>query len=111
MNEVNKNIGSQVRRYRKAKKLKQSQLAMHLEIDRTSVANIEAGRHNASLDLIVKICDVFSCTPNDLFQVDAKTEKQVIKNACTCGRSNLWELEKHSPVKVRQICNLTNQTK
>jgi putative transcriptional regulator len=65
--ELNAYMGKRVYELRKAVGINQDNVADVLNISRTSVVNIEAGRHGMSADNIVMICRLFNCTPNDLF--------------------------------------------
>lgn len=65
--ELNKYMGKRVHDLRKALGINQDNIAGVLNVSRTSIVNIEAGRHGMSSDNIVMICRLFNCTPNDLF--------------------------------------------
>ncbi len=60
-------FGEKLRALRESHNLSIRQLAAKLEISSHShIVNLEAGRKKPSLDLILKICDLFAVTPNQL---------------------------------------------
>jgi transcriptional regulator with XRE-family HTH domain len=60
-------FGEKLRALRESHNLSIRQLAAKLGISSHShIVNLEAGRKKPSLDLILKICDLFAVTPNQL---------------------------------------------
>ncbi len=60
-------FGEKLRALREGHNLSIRQLAANLGISSHShIVNLEAGRKKPSLDLILKICDLFAVTPNQL---------------------------------------------
>jgi transcriptional regulator with XRE-family HTH domain len=60
-------FGEKLRALRESHNLSIRQLAGKLGISSHShIVNLEAGRKKPSLDLILKICDLFAVTPNQL---------------------------------------------
>ena len=60
-------LGLNIVYYRKRKKLTQLQLAELADIDRSHISAIELGNVGASLDVILKLCEVLDITPKTLF--------------------------------------------
>ena len=53
---------------RKARGLRQEELADALEVSRQTIGSLENGRYNPSLKLAMDIANVFGCTVEELFQ-------------------------------------------
>jgi transcriptional regulator with XRE-family HTH domain len=81
--EVRAFIADRIFQLRKAKNLRQEDLAAALNITRVSVINIEAGRQRLITDYIPIICGMLDCTPNDLFppieKIDYSYEEEEIE--------------------------------
>lgn len=60
-------IGEQIVTRRKALGLSQEDLAHHLDLNRVSIHNIEAGKHGTTAETMYLICHALQCTPNDLY--------------------------------------------
>ncbi|MGV0828315.1 helix-turn-helix transcriptional regulator [Empedobacter brevis] len=56
----------QVTERRKKLGLTQQELSEKLDISRASVSNMETGRHDISLEMLEKLCEIFSCSSTDL---------------------------------------------
>ena len=59
-------IGTRLRRYRKAAGLTQAELSEAAEIADRTYADIERGSTNMRIDTLIKICKVLKITPNDI---------------------------------------------
>ena len=59
-------IGFNVKKHRKSHKLTQAQLAELINISTIHMSHIETGSVTMSLDLLLKVCDKLSITPNHL---------------------------------------------
>lgn len=55
---IYKKVGAKIKYARKAKGLKQQELAKELKLSRASMVNIEAGRQHITLDKLIKICEL-----------------------------------------------------
>jgi transcriptional regulator with XRE-family HTH domain len=81
--EIRAFIGDRILQLRKAKNLRQEDLAVALNITRTSVINIEVGRQRLIIDYVPIICGLLGCTPNDLFppieKIDYSYEEEEIE--------------------------------
>lgn len=65
-------MGETIRAKRQASGITGQQLADFVGLTRTSILNVEAGRHQLQIDTIFKICGLLKCQINDLFPpVDA----------------------------------------
>jgi transcriptional regulator with XRE-family HTH domain len=60
-------LGKRVKELRKSAGVSQEVVAAILNITRTSVTNIETGRQGLTAENIVTMCQLFKCTPNDIF--------------------------------------------
>ncbi|MCB9352507.1 MAG: helix-turn-helix transcriptional regulator [Lewinellaceae bacterium] len=63
-------IGKQIAKYRKEKKLSQTDLAELLQLSRGSIANIERGRQQAPLHVIWTIAEQLDVTGDKLLPID-----------------------------------------
>lgn len=61
------NIGLNIRKYRKQKKLKQIELAIEVGIDRSYLSEIENGRTNPSVSVLYAIADALKIDIAELF--------------------------------------------
>lgn len=61
-----KNIGKRIVLRRKERKTSQSKLAENIGISSTYLSSIEHGKEKPSLDILVKICNSLSVTPDYL---------------------------------------------
>lgn len=55
-----------IRKYRKERKLKQSELALLIGVTRTAVTKWESGEANPRTDRLLKIADALRCSVDDL---------------------------------------------
>lgn len=67
---MEKEFGNRLRNLRKYKKITQEKLAEMADVDIRQIARLEAGKSLPSISTLLKICNVFSITPNDLLLCD-----------------------------------------
>lgn len=65
-----KNIGKNIREYRKKLNLSQIELAVEVGIDRAYLSEIENGRTNTSINILYAISDALKIDITDLFIVN-----------------------------------------
>ena len=63
---------NQIRKYRKKRNLKQSELASIVGVDRTAVTRWESGEVNPRADRLLKIADALRCSIDDLLVKQGK---------------------------------------
>ena len=63
-----KNLGRNIAKYRKQKKLSQNALSDILDISREHLAKIETAKRGMSINLFFKLCDALEITPGKLFE-------------------------------------------
>lgn len=66
--DIQKSFGLRVQQLRKALGVSQEKFALSIDMDRTYLASVEAGKRNISLQNIKKIADGLSITLEDLFE-------------------------------------------
>lgn len=66
MDNIKKKIGLNIRKYRIMQKLKQSELAELVGVEDKTISRIEVGGNYPSMDLLVRLSDVFHCELADL---------------------------------------------
>lgn len=59
-----------LRELRKEKKLRQEDLAKHLQVTRQTIIAIENDKYNPSLELAIKIAKFFDTPVEEIFQLD-----------------------------------------
>lgn len=64
--KVLKSFGDKALNLRKKADLSQEEVASVLSVSRITIANIETGRSNTSVEKILMLCALYKCTPNDL---------------------------------------------
>lgn len=65
-------FGKRVRELRKERGLSQVELASKVGIDRSYMGFLERGERNPSLEMIAKIAEALSVTPDELLKQSAK---------------------------------------
>lgn len=72
-------IGQRIRKFRKAYRLSQEQLAEKVEISTTHMSHIETGNTKLSLPLFVKLANVLSIQTDELLHDTPQKNKTAIK--------------------------------
>ncbi len=93
-------IGERIRENRIEKNLKQSDLAERVEINRTSISNIEKGRHQPPLHLIYKISEALEIDIQKLLPALDELRYDSLVNE----ESSVYEL-------IRESKNISEKTK
>lgn len=65
---VKKQLGERIQVLRKERDISQEKFALQIEMDRTYLASIEAGKRNVSICNIKKIADGLNVTLSKLFE-------------------------------------------
>jgi len=63
-------LNSNLKQFRKKKKLTQDELAKKVQVRRETITHLERGRYNPSLILALRISKVLDIPVEDLFQLD-----------------------------------------
>ena len=68
MKEKNENyfFGSKLKEYRLKNNMTQEQVAQLIGVDPKYISQIELGKNKCSLKLLIKFCNVFDVTPNEV---------------------------------------------
>ncbi len=77
---VNKNLGRNVKKLRTSKGLTQEQLAEALEVQRNFITSIEIGKTFVSCEILVKLSNFFNVEPAFFFKSTFIEETDNIKN-------------------------------
>ena len=67
-------IGQRLARLRKAKKISQQELAQLVGVRRETIVHLENNRYNPSLEMALKIAEIFDCHVEELFQLKKEAE-------------------------------------
>lgn len=65
--DIQQSFGLRVQQLRKATGMSQEKFALSVDMDRTYLASVEAGKRNISINNIKKIADGLSITISELF--------------------------------------------
>ena len=68
------NIITHLKEYRKAKKISQQELAQLVGVRRETIVHLENNRYNPSLEMALKIAEIFDCHVEELFQLKKEAE-------------------------------------
>ncbi|HFI0144084.1 TPA: helix-turn-helix transcriptional regulator [Streptococcus suis] len=63
------NIITNLKEYRKTKKISQQELAQLVGVRRETIVHLENNRYNPSLEMALKIAEIFECPVEELFQL------------------------------------------
>ena len=69
------NIITNLKEYRKARKISQQELAQLVGVRRETIVHLENNRYNPSLEMALKIAEIFDCHVEELFQLNKEVEK------------------------------------
>ena len=69
------NIITKLKEYRKARKISQQELAQLVGVRRETIVHLENNRYNPSLEMALKIAEIFDCHVEELFQLNKEVEK------------------------------------
>ena len=64
------NIQTNLKELRKAKKMSQQELAQVVGIRRETIVHLENNRYNPSLEMALKIAEIFQLPVEDIFQLN-----------------------------------------
>ena len=68
------NIITNLKEYRIAKKISQQELAQLVGVRRETIVHLENNRYNPSLEMALKIAEIFDCHVEELFQLKKEAE-------------------------------------
>ena len=98
-------IGQRIRRYRKAYKLSQEQLAEAVDISVTHLSHIETGNTKLSLQVLVAIAEYLGVTTDELlYDID-------IRNKSTVKQEILDLLDSCAPKDIYILLDVLKSTK
>ena len=69
------NIITKLKEYRKARKISQQELAQLVGVRRETIVHLENNRYNPSLEMALKIAEIFDCHVEELFQLNKEVKK------------------------------------
>lgn len=64
------NIVTNLKKLRKAKKMSQQELAQLVSVRRETIVHLENNRYNPSLEMALKIAEIFQLPVEDIFQLN-----------------------------------------
>jgi len=75
-----KDIGARIRKVRKERKLKQSELANAVGVGTTHISHIETGDSIPSLQVVVDIINVLDCSADEILCMDVKKARPFLNS-------------------------------
>jgi len=97
-------IGQRIRKFRKAHRLSQEELAERADISTTHMSHIETGNTKLSLPVLVQIAGILEVTTDDLL-----TDGHNTKNAALQELTDI--LDHCTPAQARLITDIIRTTK
>lgn len=76
-------VGINIKMFRAARHITQMELARLLGISQTHLSNIEKGRVQISLRLLVKMANIFNCRLDDFFGMSEYLSEQECESSCS----------------------------
>lgn len=73
-------IGQRIKYYREKAKMTQSKLAELAEMDSNNISRIERGDAKPSLETVIKLCNAFKISPNELLMFEYNAKPELMKN-------------------------------
>lgn len=70
MKSFNEVVGENVKRIRKQNRISQEALGFMLNLTRSSIINIEEGRHGFNTEYVIRLSQMCKCTVTDIIPVD-----------------------------------------
>lgn len=71
--DIAKSIGKNLAAARKAKGLTQKEVAAVLHMTQQQYSRFENGVFELNYSLLLKLCNLYEITPNELFSIDSQT--------------------------------------
>ncbi|MGT2923620.1 helix-turn-helix transcriptional regulator [Streptococcus caviae] len=68
------NITTKLKELRKAKKMSQQELAQLVGVRRETIVHLENNRYNPSLEMALKIAEIFQLPVEDIFQLNKEED-------------------------------------
>lgn len=65
--QFKKRIAGRLKYFREYNKFTQQQVAKNIKLSRVSIMNVEAGRHQLKPFKFLQLCQLYKCTPNDIY--------------------------------------------
>lgn len=74
---LQRRLGARVKTERQARAMTQDELASRIGLTRSSVANLETGRQNMTLETLYRLSQEFGVSPGELLGEDAQSGRPV----------------------------------
>ena len=68
------NIITKLKEFRKEMKISQQELAQLVGVRRETIVHLENNRYNPSLEMALRIAEIFDCPVEELFQLKKEAE-------------------------------------
>ena len=60
-------LGDRIKQFRTAKRFTQEKLSEELDVSTGYISELETGRRTPSVPMVLRLAELFECSPNDLF--------------------------------------------
>lgn len=74
-------LGDRIKQFRTAKRFTQEKLSEELDVSTGYISELETGRRTPSVPMVLRLAELFECSPNDLFGY-----KVMEDDKCKCCR-------------------------
>ena len=98
-------LGKKIRESRVEIDMKQDELAEKIQLTRTSISNIEAGRQLAPLDVLYKICHTLGKELHFLLPTYTEVQQSSVKNETISDKLKTNNVSESSIEVVQKIIN------
>ncbi len=92
-------VGRNMKALREANSLTQGQTAAYLGINRSAYANYEAGGRETPIEVLEKLCSLFGCELETLFDEDGNAVKDMLVCAFRADNLNTEDMREVSAFK------------
>ncbi len=104
-------IGKKIRKYRETQNLSQKEFAKLIGVSNARVSNWEQGLNRPDVDLLAIICTVLKVSPNELLDIEIKTEISTEEKELLFSYRKLnAEGKKEAVKRVNELTQITAYT-
>ena len=68
-------LGDRIKQFRTAKRFTQEKLSEELDVSTGYISELETGRRTPSVPMVLRLAELFECSPNDLFEYEETEDR------------------------------------
>lgn len=106
MNDINKKIGENIKKYRQFNNMTQEELSKKLEIAPNTLSNYENGNREPNSDIISKIADIFNISIDELYGRKYNINEPISIAASTKDGIDLSDICEEDKKTIMNIYNI-----